>query len=76
MAASHEIRLLRSQLEASGGDSAETFLTVQSVLTGQVEMAQLDALGADINDFDFAGALLKLDDIVRELSLNREEVKG
>jgi CheY-like chemotaxis protein len=76
MAASHEIRLLRSQLEASGGDSAETFRTVQSVLTGQVEKAQLDALGADISDFDFAGALLKLDDIVREHSLNREEVKG
>jgi hypothetical protein len=76
MAASHEIKLLRSQLEASGGDSAETFRTVQSVLTGQVEKAQLDALGADISDFDFAGALLKLDDIVREHSLNREEVKG
>jgi hypothetical protein len=36
----------------------------------------LDALGADISDFDFTGALLKLDDIVRENGLNREEVKG
>jgi hypothetical protein len=36
----------------------------------------LDALGADISDFDFAGALLKLDEIVREHRLNLEEVKG
>jgi HPt (histidine-containing phosphotransfer) domain-containing protein len=76
IAASHEISLLRSQLEASGGDSEETFRTVQGVLTGRVEKAQLDALGADISNFDFAGALSKLDDIVREHSLNREEVKG
>jgi hypothetical protein len=36
----------------------------------------LDALGADISDFDFAGALSKLDDIVRDHSLTQEEVKG
>jgi CheY-like chemotaxis protein len=76
IAASYGIRQLRSQLEASGGDSEETFRTVQSVLTGQVDKARLDALGADISDFDFAGALSKLDDIVRDHSLTQEEVKG
>ncbi len=76
IAASHEITRLRSQLKASDGDSEETFRTLRSVLAGQVEKARLDALGADISDFDFAGALLKLDDIVKEHSLNREEVKG
>lgn len=75
IAASHEIRRLRSQLEASDGNSEETFRTLQSVLTGQVEKARLDALGADISDFDFAGALLKLNEIVREHSLDPEEVK-
>lgn len=76
VAASHEIGRLRSELEASSGDSEDTFHTVQSVLTGQVEKARLDALGADISNFDFAGALSKLDDIVREHGLNREEVRG
>jgi hypothetical protein len=76
IAASREIGRLRSQLEASGGDSEETFHTIRSILTGQVEKARLDALGADISEFDFTGALSKLDDIVRENGLNREEVKG
>jgi signal transduction histidine kinase/CheY-like chemotaxis protein len=76
LAASHEITRLRSQLKASDGDSEETFRSLQSVLAGQVEKGRLDALGADISDFDFSGALLKLDEIVREHSLNREEVKG
>jgi signal transduction histidine kinase/DNA-binding response OmpR family regulator/HPt (histidine-containing phosphotransfer) domain-containing protein len=76
IAASHEIEQLRSQLEASDGNSEETFRIVQSVLTGHVENARLDALGADISNFDFAGALLKLDEIVKEHSLHREEVKG
>jgi HPt (histidine-containing phosphotransfer) domain-containing protein len=76
IAASHEITRLRSQLKASDGDSEETFLTLRSVLGGQVEKAQLDALGADVSNFDFTEALLKLDDIVREHSLNPEEVKG
>jgi CheY-like chemotaxis protein len=76
IAASHEITRLRSQLKASDGDSEETFRSLQSVLAGQVEKAQLDGLGAAISDFDFSGALLKLDQIVREHSLNWEEVKG
>jgi HPt (histidine-containing phosphotransfer) domain-containing protein len=72
----HEITQLRSQLKASDGDSEETFRTLQRVLGGQVEKARLDALGADISDFDFSGALSKLEEIVREHSLNWEEVKG
>jgi signal transduction histidine kinase/DNA-binding response OmpR family regulator len=76
IAASHEITRLRSQLKASDGESEETFRSLQSVLAGKVEKARLDALGADISDFDFSGALLKLDEIVREDSLNWEEVKG
>ncbi|RSL15628.1 two-component system sensor histidine kinase/response regulator [Edaphobacter aggregans] len=73
--ASCEITRLRSQLEASDGASEETFRVLRSVLARQVDKALLDALGADINDFNFSGALLKLDDIAREHSLNRKEVK-
>ena len=76
IAASHEITRLRSELKASGGGSEEVFRTLRSVLASQVEKARLDALGADISNFDFTEALLKLDEIVREHSLNPEEVKG
>jgi HPt (histidine-containing phosphotransfer) domain-containing protein len=76
IAATHEITRLRSQLKASDGAAEETFRALQSVLTGQVEKTRLDALGADISDFDFAGALSKLDDMAKEHNLNREEVKG
>jgi two-component system, sensor histidine kinase and response regulator len=76
IAASHEITRLRSQLKASRGDSLETFRTLRSVLASQVEKARLDALGADVSNFDFTAALLKLEEIVREHSLNPEEVKG
>ncbi|HMH11613.1 MAG TPA: response regulator [Edaphobacter sp.] len=76
IAASHGITRLRSQLRASDGDSEETFRALRSVLASQVEKARLDALGADVSNFDFNEALLKLDEIVREHNLNPEEVKG
>ena len=62
--------------KASGGGSEEAFHALRSVLASQVEKARLDALGADISNFDFTEALLKLDEIVREHSLTPEEVKG
>jgi CheY-like chemotaxis protein len=70
VAASLEISRLRSQLEASDGDSEETFRALRSVLAGQVAKARLDALAAEISEFDFAGALLKLDDIVKEQGIH------
>jgi signal transduction histidine kinase/CheY-like chemotaxis protein len=76
IAASHEITRLRSQLKASDGDSEETFRSLRSVLGGQVEKTRLDALGADVSNFDFTKALLKLDEIAKEHSLSPEEVKG
>jgi signal transduction histidine kinase/CheY-like chemotaxis protein len=76
IAASNEIRRLRSQLKASRGDSLETFRALRSILANQVEKARLDALGTDISNFNFTEALLKLDEIVREHSLDPEEVKG
>jgi hypothetical protein len=75
VAAALEAARLRRLLEESDGDSEETFRTLQSVLAGQVEKGRLDALAADISEFDFARALLKLDEIVQEYGLNREEAK-
>ena len=76
VAAAREAGRLRSLLESSDGDSGETFRTLSSILVGRVDKAKLDALGADISEFDFSGALLKLDEIVKEHGLNQEEVKG
>jgi HPt (histidine-containing phosphotransfer) domain-containing protein len=76
VAASHEITRLRSQLKASDGNSEETFRTLRSILASQVEKVLLDALGADVSNFDFTRALLKLDEIAREHNLSPEEVKG
>jgi HPt (histidine-containing phosphotransfer) domain-containing protein len=75
-AVSREVRRLRGLLLASDGASEETLRTLESVLAGHVEKAQLDALACDIGEFDFTGALLKLDDIIKEQGLDREEVVG
>jgi two-component system, sensor histidine kinase and response regulator len=75
-AASLEVIRLRRLLEASDGDSEETFRSLQSVLSGHVEKARLDALSADIGEFEFSGAIKKLDEIAKELGLNEREVKG
>jgi two-component system sensor histidine kinase/response regulator len=75
-AVSREVLRLRSLLLASDGNSEETLRTLQIALAGHVEKAQLDALACDIGEFDFTGALLKLDDIVKEHGLDREEVRG
>jgi signal transduction histidine kinase/DNA-binding response OmpR family regulator len=69
ISASREITRLRSQLEASEGDSEDTFRTLKNLLAGRVEKARLDALGADITDFNFTAALSKLDEIAKEHSL-------
>ena len=70
VAASIGVVRLRVLLEASDGDAEEAFRTLQSVLSGHVEKVRLDALGTSIDDFDFSGALLKLDEIAQELRLS------
>jgi hypothetical protein len=76
VAASREVGRLRSLLEDSDGASGQTFRNLQGVLSGKVEKAQLDALGAQIGNFDFSGALRKLDEIAQEIGLNQIEAKG
>ena len=74
--AANEVARLRSLLEASDGDSEEAFRALEGVLSGHVEGAQLDALGYDISEFEFSGALRKLDEIDRELDLKKREARG
>ena len=76
VAASLNVARLRILLEASDGDCEDTFRTLQSVLSGHIETVRLDALGADISDFDFSGALRKLDEIARELELSPGKANG
>jgi PAS domain S-box-containing protein len=76
VAASREVARLRSLLEDSDGASGQTFRNLQSVLSGKVEKSQLDALSAQLGNFDFPGALRKLDEIAQEIGLNQREAKG
>jgi HPt (histidine-containing phosphotransfer) domain-containing protein len=67
---------LRILLDASDGDCEEVFRTLQPMLSGHVEKARLDALSADIGDFEFSAAIEKLDNIAKGLGLTEKEVKG
>jgi len=73
-AASAAAARLRSLLEASDGDAGEAFGKLQDAFAGQVEHARLSALGDAIRDFEFESALVKLDEIVRELGLSHGKV--
>ena len=60
------IARLRALLETSDGDAAEAFLAVENILAGTLDKSRLGALGAAISEFDFEGALVKLNEITRE----------
>jgi signal transduction histidine kinase/CheY-like chemotaxis protein len=64
------IARLRTLLEASDGDAEESFRSLRHAVAGAVEKTQLDGLISSINDFDFAAALLKLDEIAEYCARN------
>jgi HPt (histidine-containing phosphotransfer) domain-containing protein len=74
-AAAAAITRLRALLESSDGDAAEVFLALESAFAGPCDKPRMDALGEAISDFDFAGALLKLDEIAKEYGTNWEQTK-
>ncbi len=74
-AASGAIARLRVLLEASDGDTEEAFRSLQDAVAGAVEKAQLEALNASINIFDFEAALVKLGEIGEHCSRNGGQVK-
>jgi HPt (histidine-containing phosphotransfer) domain-containing protein len=75
-AATTAIAQLRALLETSDGDAEEAFLAVENILIGTVNKLRLDALSAAISEFDFEGALLKLDEITREYGADWEHGNG
>jgi CheY-like chemotaxis protein len=70
-AAADAVARLRILLEASDGDAEESFRSLQDVVAGAVDKQLLDDLGASINDFNFDGALVRLDEIAIRLHTNR-----
>jgi HPt (histidine-containing phosphotransfer) domain-containing protein len=64
--ASAAIARVRALLESNDCDAAEAFLVLETALAGSLEQPRLDALSAAISEFDFDGALLKLDEIAKE----------
>ncbi len=61
---------LKAMLDASDGDSEETFTSLRDALVGKVDASALNALGDSIRDYDFEAAISKLDKIVQDLGLN------
>ena len=57
---------LRKLLASSDGGAADVFDEVSGALAGAVARPRLEALGEAIQEFDFAGALSKLDAIAGE----------
>jgi CheY-like chemotaxis protein/HPt (histidine-containing phosphotransfer) domain-containing protein len=60
------IARLRALLESSDADASEAFSTLERVLAGARDQLLLQALGAAISEFDFARALLELDQLVEK----------
>jgi len=63
---------LRGLLAASDGGAAELFAGLSGMLSGAVGRPRTDALGAAIGEFDFDGALSKLDAIARDFGASEE----
>jgi HPt (histidine-containing phosphotransfer) domain-containing protein len=67
---------LRALLETSDGNAAEAFLAVENILARRVDKSRLEALSTAISEFDFEGALLKLNEITREYWADWEHGNG
>jgi HPt (histidine-containing phosphotransfer) domain-containing protein len=74
-ATSAAIAHLRALLESSDGDAAEAFLALEGALAGACDKPRMDVLGEAIGDFDFAGALSKLDEIAEKYGASWEQTK-
>jgi CheY-like chemotaxis protein len=74
-AASAAIAHLRALLESSDGDATDAFLALESALAGTLDEPRLQALSTAISEFDFDGALSKLDEIAKECGVSWEQAK-
>jgi two-component system, sensor histidine kinase and response regulator len=67
------IARLRRLLEASEADAAQAFLVLENTLPATVDKTRLSALRAAVNDFDFEGALSKLNEVAMDANRGRTE---
>jgi two-component system sensor histidine kinase/response regulator len=67
------IARLRLLLEASEADAAEAFLVLENALAATVDETRLSALRAAVNEFDFDGALSKLNEVAMFANRGRPE---
>jgi two-component system, sensor histidine kinase and response regulator len=74
-AATEAIAHLRTLLEASDGNAADAYVALEEILAANCDKTRLQALSAAISEFDFGGALLKLDRIAKEQSAPSEHTK-
>jgi CheY-like chemotaxis protein/HPt (histidine-containing phosphotransfer) domain-containing protein len=66
---------LRALLESNDGDAPEAFLALKGALAGTFDQRRLDAVSAAISEFDFDGALSKLDESEKEYRADWEQSK-
>jgi len=66
------ISRLRSLLEASDGGATEAAASLAEILRGRVDSPRIEALHSAVCDFDFQGALIRLDKIARECGLVKD----
>ncbi len=67
------IARLRLLLESSEADAAEAFLVLENALAGSVDQTRLSALRSAVSEFDFDGALLKLNEVAKDANQERPE---
>jgi PAS domain S-box-containing protein len=64
------VERLRALLQANDADAAAAFVSLKDAVCGVAEETKLNALEAAIRVFDFDAALLKLDELVKELGID------
>ena len=74
-AASAAIAHLRALLESSDGGAGEAFLAMEGTLAGVCDKLRMKVLQEAISQFDFDGALLKLDEMAKDYGANCEQAK-
>jgi two-component system, sensor histidine kinase and response regulator len=74
-ALSAAIARLRALLESSDLDALDAFVALEDALANNRDAVRLNALRISINEFDFEDGLLKLDEIAKDYSANREQTK-
>jgi PAS domain S-box-containing protein len=70
------IARLRLLLESSEADAAEAFLVLEDALAGTVDETRLSALKSAVSEFDFDGALLRLNEVVEDAARERPARPG